>query len=135
MPLIPRTPTAPFPAGGGFGFTDPRTLMPFDGMMGNAETTAQAIIKHRRGNPNKYDPTEAGLFDLDSVVQEIYAQKQKTHPHLFIGGPELAAGVPPQAASVCTCGSTEFEPIYCATCGSGKSVVVGQRCKKCGGQK
>jgi len=127
MKLVPKLPHSPYPPQGGYSFLDPRTGMSFDGLHGNVESTARKVVAHRVANPKLYPEGGGGL---DETIQEIYAQKNATHPHLFLGGPELKLGQQPQAATVCACGSTEFVEILCKTCGS--RVVTGRKCAKCG---
>jgi len=116
--------------------------MLFDGMMASPERTALAIIKHRRGNPKAYAPSESQWFDKDSIVQEILGQKQKTHPHLFVDptaqtaqvgighANELQPQQPPQTKSgACVCGANDWEAILCKTCGNGK--ITGYVCRSC----
>lgn len=139
MTLIPKNQNAPFPPQGGYSFTDARTGMRFDGLHSNAQGTALKVIAHRNANPNLY-PEGGG--DPASVLQEIYAQKFATHPHLFVGQEPAPQPQPtkktqvvtvhPQAAAgrPCSCGANDWSAVYCKACGPGK--ISGYVCKKCG---
>lgn len=146
MSLRLKCPTCQFPPAskgdkGGFGFTDPRTGRVWTGYEGTPEMHARNIIVHRRGNPHIYDPNEAHWFDPFYVVQEVYQQKFKTSPWLFVGQPDQEPIVTQRAASSpmpeipsnmgpCSCGATKVNPIYCPTCGGNK--VTGYKCAGCG---
>lgn len=138
MKYILRTPTQRFPRDGGFSFVDPRTKMRFDGMMASPDGTARAIIKHRRGNPKVYDPSDSQWFDHAQVVQEILGQKHQTHPHLFVdpAPPTAQASSVPimqqpaqSNSNACACGANDWEPILCKTCGNGR--ITGYVCRQC----
>jgi len=132
-----KSPTQQFPPGG-FGFKDPKTGFTCNGYEGTPAMHAVKIIAHRRANPNFYPAGEAQWFDQASVVQEIYAQKAASHPHLFKGFPDVT--LTPQKEHIvsrvsaptgqCSCGSSDFSEILCKTCGGRR--VTGHRCNKCG---
>lgn len=123
---------------GGWPFRDERTGFTCKPHEGTPAMHAVKIIAHRRANPQHYPRNESKWFDQASVIQEVYAQKAKTHPQLFIGFPD--AVIVPRAEIVinpgrgpqseCSCGAKTFEPIYCKTC-AGKR-VTGYKCKNCG---
>lgn len=144
MTLIPKVPTAPFPPGGGYSYREPKTGRFFDGMLGNVDYTARQVIAYKAANPHIF--TE-GAGDFASTVQLIYAQKFETMPWLFLGQPDkgqpasplpvLQSAIPAQAVTPvqiegkkCSCGSTEFIPVYCKTCGGNK--ISSYTCAKCG---
>lgn len=122
----------------GWPFTDPKTGFKCNGWEGTPQMHATKIIANRRANPSFYPTGEAKWFDPASVVQEIYAQKAATHPHLFKGFPD--AHIVPRAERIvsrviaptvkCSCGAGDFEPILCKTCGGRR--IVGYKCKACG---
>ncbi len=122
---------------GGWPFTDPRTGMKFNGWEGSPMMQAVKIAAHRGANPSKW-PDGTGQ-DLNSIVQELYAQKFSVMPWLFLGQPDKDPSYPSNPATVlvngekCSCGNTQFTPIYCATC-SGKR-ITGYKCSGCGKQK
>jgi len=132
MILQLRCPTCQFPGPNGFAFTDPRTGFKVAGWEGTAQMNAIKIIANRRANPHIYDPAESQWFDRASVVQEIYAEMNKTQPELFngFGGNVQLPVTPGPSGMVCSCGSTDCTPIYCATC-SGQR-VTGWTCNSCG---
>lgn len=126
-----------FPSGGGWGFIDPKTGFKCVGYEGTPQMHAAKIISHRRANPKFYPPGEAHWFDPNSVIQEIYQQKFKTHPHLFKGygnapvaNTQRAAVVQISPTVLCSCGSNDFTPIRCLTCGGHR--ITGYKCAKCG---
>jgi hypothetical protein len=128
MKLVPRNQNAPYPPGGGFSYTEPKTGRVFDGMLGNAETTARKIIEFKKANPHVF-PEGGG--DLESTIQLIYAQKWETMPWLFIGGGDDPATPKAQPqTTVCACGENDWNPIFCKTCGPGR--ITGYVCRKCG---
>lgn len=120
---------------GGWGFTDPKTNRKFNGWEGTPQMIAVKVAEHRRANPSIY-PNGEGQ-DLNGIIQQIYEQKMKTAPWLFVGQPDKDPAQPQtQAATVtivgqkCSCGATEFKPVYCATC-SGRR-ITGYTCASCG---
>ena len=135
--LQPKQSNGGFPQGG-WPYVDPKTGFKCNGWEGTPQMHAVKIIAHRRANPNFYPPSEGQWFDPASVVQEIYQQKVKTHPHLFKGysdnAPQMNAQPTPKTmvspTIVCACGSNEFEPQYCKTCGGNR--INGYKCSKCG---
>lgn len=137
MILQLKNPTQQFPQGG-FGFRDPKTGFICNGYEGTPAMHAVKIIANRRANPHVYPAGESQWFDQQSVIQEIYAQKVVTHPHLFKGYSD--AYIVPQKDKVvsrtiaptvaCACGSHDFDPVYCKTCGG--RVIKGYKCKSCG---
>ena len=134
MLLALKLPNGDFPPGG-FPFVDPRTQRVWNGYEGTADMHAASIIIHRRANPNIYPPSEGHWFDKQSVIQEIFQQKFKTHPYIFRGQPEPNQAVkliqPKGVMGVCPqCQGTRFETQYCPTC-SGKR-ITGYKCLDCG---
>lgn len=137
MMLKLKQPNAQFPAGG-FGFTDPRTKRVWNGYEGTPQMTAVSIVQHRQANPTLYPPSETQWFDVLMVIQEIYAYKFQTMPELFVGygGPPItiaavtSPAAQPPSGLVCSCGSTSFSPVYCATCGGQK--IKSWKCNSCG---
>lgn len=144
MTLIPKSPTSPFPPGGGFSYREPKTGRFFDGMLGNVDYTARQVIAYKAANPHIF--TE-GVGDFASTVQLIYAQKFETMPWLFVGQPDkgqsasllpaLQSATPAQAAAPaqlagkqCSCGANDWKVILCKSCGNGK--ISGYVCNKCG---
>jgi len=128
MKLVMRRPTELYPAGQGFSFIEPKTKKEFNGLHGSPNETARKVVEHRRANPHIF--SEASEFDVESVVQEIFAQKFATMPELFIGfGDPTETGM----SNKCKCGANDWEEIYCPTC-AGKR-VVGHKCRKCGKEK
>lgn len=135
--LQPKQSNGGFPQGG-WPWVDPKTGFKLNGWEGTPQMHAVKIIAHRRANPNHYPPSESHWFDPAAVVQEIYQQKVKTHPHLFKGysdtppiverKPQTQLMVSPTI--ICACGSNEYEAIKCMTCGGHR--IKGYRCKKCG---
>ncbi len=136
MILQLKNPNSAFPHNG-WPFVDERTGFKCNGWEGTPQMHAPKIIKNRRDNPQHYSTSEGQWFDVNSVVQEIYAQKHKTHPHLFKGFAD-AIPVATQIQSkpiiaptvMCSCGSNDFEPEFCKTCGGRR--ITGYKCKKCG---
>lgn len=131
-----KNPNSSFPQYG-WPFTDPRTGFICKGYEGTPTMHAVKIINHRRANPHVYSKDEPQWFDTQSVVQEIYAQKAATHPHLFRGFDDAMVTIQnvnnrqALAPTVkCKCGAQDFDPIFCKTCGGRK--VTGYRCKSCG---
>ncbi len=126
---------------GGFGFEDPKTGFKCVGYEGTPQMHAVKIRDHRRANPKFYPTGEGHWFDLNSIVQEIYQQKVRTHPYLFKGYPDKGPPIVKQDNSesiisptvFCECGSNEWEVQYCRSC-SGKR-ITGRKCKKCGKEK
>jgi hypothetical protein len=138
--VLKSSSSSQFPPNGGWGFIDPRTGMRFNGWEGDQFAIARKVIEHRRANPKVWPQDEVG--DQNSVVQEIFKQKHATTPWLFRGEPDQNSGAYPSATQTqeqtilgekCTCGSVEYEPVYCKTC-SGKR-IVGTKCKSCGRSK
>lgn len=139
MLTLKNSSSSQFPPGG-YPFIDPKTGMKFNGWEGSPQMIAVKVAEHRRGNPTFY-PDGAGQ-DTNGIIQEIFAQKMKSMPWLFVGQPDQGPQPYPsepasQAVTIlgdkCGCGSTEYEPIYCPTC-SGKR-ITGYKCKSCGRQK
>ena len=125
---------------GGWPFTDPKTGRKFNGWEGTPQMIAVKVVEHRRANPSLY-PDGAGQ-DVNAIIQEIFAQKVKAMPWLFTGFPDQGPGAypsQPAPASVsirgekCSCGATEFKPVYCPTC-SGRR-IIGYTCASCGKSK
>lgn len=124
---------------GGWPFEDPLTKRKFNGWEGTPQMIAVKVAEHRRANPQLY-PDGKGQ-DLNSIVQEIYAQKVRVMPWLFTGYPDKNPAYPSQPAAKavvikgekCTCGATEFKPVYCPTC-SGRR-ITGYVCASCGKAK
>lgn len=122
----------------GWPFKDPKTGFRCNGYEGTPAMHAVKIIANRRANPHHYSPDESQWFDPNSVIQEIYAQKAATHPHLFKGYPDAHIVPRVQKTEVVSdkpcpkCGGTEWELIYCKTCAGRR--VTGKKCKGCGGQ-
>ncbi len=136
MSLQLKNPNGSFPPGG-WGFVDPKTGFKCNGWEGTPSMHAVKIIQHRRSNPKFYPPTEPQAFDMPSIVQEIYAQKAKTHAHLFVGYPDVIPSMSHSAPKamvspthVCPCGSTSWDPIYCKTCAGHR--ITGYKCHSCG---
>jgi len=136
MILQLKNPNGAFPHNG-WPFKDAKTGFICKGYEGTPAMHAVKIIAHRRANTHIYPRDESKWFDQQSVIQEIYAQKAATHPHLFKGHPDVQ--ITPQADRIVSrvlaptnqcCGANEFEEILCRTCGGRK--VVGFKCKKCG---
>lgn len=127
-----------FPAGG-WPFEDPLTKRKFNGWEGSPQMIAVKVAEHRRGNPTFY-PDGKGQ-DVGGIIQEIFAQKVKVAPWLFTGHPDRDVAYPsqPKGSPVtirgekCSCGATEFEPVYCPTC-SGRR-ITGYKCRSCGKSK
>lgn len=123
---------------GGWPFVDPKSGFKCNGYEGTPKMHANKIIAHRRANPTLFPPNDASLFDVNSVIQEIYQQKFQTHPQLFVGQPgytvlkmEKPAKKNYQPNSKCPkCNSPDFEPVYCPTC-TGRR-ITGYKCKSCG---
>jgi len=138
MILKLKNPQGQFPPGG-FPFTDSRTKMKWNGYEGTPAMTAAKVITHRRANPMLYPAGISEAFDLNSVVQEIFAQKFTTSPELFSGyGPPDAVvqvnmnaptGPAVSASTPCQCGSNQIVPVYCQTCSGNR--VTGYRCAGC----
>lgn len=131
MKLQLKQPTMEFPPDGGFSFIDPRTGFRVNGLEGTIEQTARKVSIHRQANPTLYPPNEPQWFDIESVIQELFEQKNRTHPHLFIGAPDSSGLSSPKTTDngVCICGESQVEPIYCAACGGSK--ITGYRCVAC----
>ncbi len=133
--LQPKSSNGGFPQDG-WPFTDPKTGFKINGWEGTPQMHAVKIRDHRRANPKHYPAGEPQWFDTASIIQEIYGQKVKTHPHLFRGYPDAGPQQTSQPRSLvapttqCTCGSNEFEPILCLTCGGHR--IKGYKCKSCG---
>ena len=133
MSLQLKNPNDQFPPGG-FGFTDPKTGLRFNGYEGTVEMTANKVADHRRANPNLYD---ARQISIEGIKQEILAQKYAEMPWLFVGYKGHAPTMPSVRATPempdlgrCICGCSEIEPIYCSVC-SGRR-ITGFKCKACG---
>jgi hypothetical protein len=136
MSLKLKKPSGQFPPGG-WPFTDPRTKFTCNGFEGTPDMQAVKIIAHRRANPHIYPPAEGQWFDRQSVAQEVMAQKYATNPELFVGGgqpaPKPKRKKIEHPISMCQhCGSTDWEPVYCPTCGGKR--LTGYKCKQCGKQ-
>lgn len=136
MTLRLKNPNAQFPPGG-WPFKDERTGFKVGEYEGTPQMQAEKVIKNRRANPHIYPTSEGHWFSRDAVVQEIYRNKFKTHAYLFAGQPDKAAGTTQAkvevAASICACGASDWEPIYCPTC-SGKK-IKSYKCRKCGASR
>ncbi len=123
----------------GYPFVDAKTGMKFNGWEGNPQSQAVRIAAHRAANPRHY-PDGAGQ-DVNGIIQELFEQKAKKMPWIFVGFADQhpAQPYPNNTATVivngekCSCGNTQFTPIYCATC-SGKR-ITGYKCASCGKQK
>ncbi len=139
MSLVLKNATASQFPPQGWPFTDPRTGMKFNGWEGSPPMQAVKIAAHRRANPHKWPDGEGQ--DTNGIVQELYAQKFASMPWLFVGQPDKDPTYRPnrEATSVtisgekCSCGATEFKPVYCKTC-SGKR-ITGYTCASCGKEK
>jgi len=133
--LQPKT-SNQFPEGG-YGFVDSRTGFKVNGWEGTPQMHAVKIRDHRRANPKHYPPGEPQWFDTASIIQEIYGQKVKTHPHLFRGYADTVQTVSSPAPLTTVgpevkckhCGSSKFKPIYCLSCGGNR--VKGWKCESC----
>jgi hypothetical protein len=128
-----KNPSSQFPPGG-WSFSDPRTGFQCKPMEGNVAMQSQKIIQNRRANPHLYHPGEGHWFDPAYVIQEIYAQKAKTHPELFKGHDDLKAGTMnpiDKNVSICSCGGI-LKNEYCQSCGGAR--ILGRKCEKCGKQ-
>jgi len=133
--------TQVFPPGG-FCFKDERTgyEVKSSACFEQApEGLAAKIIRVRRANPHKYPGSEAHWFDVNSVVQEIYAFKQRTNPELFTnyeGGLHVpmvnnnSNTVSVSGVTCKFCNSADVEGIKCLTCGGTK--IKSYKCKTCG---
>ena len=137
MMLKLKKPTDQFPQDG-FPFTDPKTGFKVNGYEGTISMSAVKVAAHRRANPGIYPPSEPIWFDLASIGQEIMAQKHAVMPWLFQGFGDSPNPAPPQpvvmkATFTCVCGSMDFTPIYCQTCGGSK--IKNWKCAQCGKEK
>ncbi len=120
----------------GWPFTDPRTGMKFPGWEGSPDMQSVKIAAHRAANPKLW-PNGEGQ-DRGGIIQELFAQKVRTHPYLFVGYPDKDPSYrsQPEAretivkGSACSCGCTEFIAEYCRTCSGNR--IVGRKCKSCG---
>lgn len=133
MTLRLRRPTAQFPAGG-WQFKCPFTGYATEPYQGGPEWHAAKIIAVRKANPHII-PGEPQWLDVASVVQEIYREKAKTAPQLFVDSNQPVAPRHPtivaaQSKSKCACGATETTVEYCKSCGGRK--VIGFKCVACG---
>ncbi len=140
MLVLKNSQQSQFPPFGGWSFVDGKTGQRFNGWEGDQFAIARKVIEHRKANPKIYEPGTEG--DVNSVVQQIFQQKHAQAPWLFRGEPDQGSGAYPSATQTqeqtirgerCTCGSVEYEPVYCKTC-SGKR-IVGTKCKSCGKSK
>ena len=129
-----------FPPGNGWGFTDPKTKMVFNGWEGDWNYVARKVIEHRKANPAFYPDGEGQ--DLNAVVQEIFKQKHSKMPWLFRGEPDKDVAYsskstsPSQVAnsdSACVCGSKEVILTYCPTCAGRR--VTSKKCASCGKER
>lgn len=136
MSLRLKCPHCPIPPGG-FEFDDPRIpgkkFMPFRTL----EDVAADVIITRLANPHIYLSSDHVFLDVESVKQEILAALNFRHPELFEGGPSSAAitiqakDLPVTAPGACkSCGSLDYQSIYCTTGCSGK--LLGYKCRGCG---
>lgn len=122
----------------GWPYRDPKTGMDFNGYQGSPQIIAVKIAEHRRANPKFYPGNEGQ--NVESIVQEIYAAKFAVAPWMFKGQPDRnpvyqsATQSQPSNERVngaaCSCGSTEYIPVYCPTC-SGRR-ITGRKCASCG---
>lgn len=123
----------------GYPFVDAKTGMKFNGWEGNPQSQAVRIAAHRAANPRHY-PDGAGQ-DVNGIIQELFEQKSKKMPWLFVGFPDQhpaqpypsAQSSPSQVANTdqaCECGCKEVVLTYCPTC-SGRR-VTSSKCKSCG---
>ena len=136
--VLKNSRSSQFPPGG-WNFTNEKTGMKFNGWEGDQFYIARKVIEHRKANPKIHVAGSEG--DINSVVQEIFEQKSKSHPWLFVGFADQhpaqaypsAQSSPSQTANTdqaCECGCKEVVLTYCPTC-SGRR-VTSSKCKSCG---
>lgn len=135
MPLKNRNGTI---VPGGYPFTDPRTGYSFDAFTGGTFAgSVRQIIKHRLANPKIYDPVkDASSLSVDGVSKQLSdytCARLGNSDEWCVDGVKIPAKVyqPPTYGKACKfCGSTDFVPVYCSSCGGNK--LRGFKCAKCG---
>lgn len=117
----------------GCEFREPKTGKLFNAYEAGISGAVLQIITHRLSNNSVFDRNESHLFDPRAVTQELFQSAAKVRPDLFVEYEASSVyGVERIAAPTgkCPCGSSDFEPQYCPTCGGQK--LIGYKCKVCG---
>ncbi len=123
-------PSGEFPMGG-YVFTDPKTGMKFDGV--GFYRTVEAIIKHRKANPNVYPLSDGKWLDYESVSNElsIYTCHRIGNNSRFCKSTDkVAQYVQAPTNRECPDCHVALNPVYCKVCSGQKLIAFS--CPNCG---
>ena len=121
---------------GGYAYRDPKTGKHYVDMHTNFKTRVTEIIRDRKANPGIYPATAIVEFDYDYVARQLSeynCMRLGNDPRYCISDTQPMPSAPEVltlTGKKCVCGSTEWLPNYCKTCGGKR--LKGYICAQCG---